>query len=185
MDWSQFEIDIECFPREILDDKEVAPEVADYLITSGLPSWCAPHLYFGSFEDRFLPLLSEWGWADDWEKGYKLAVLSNPNAYVIGSAQNHEPIVVLPREIAVYVFSETGNKLRLLNSSLGHLSRTIFAFTEMVEVAVANDTNALIENRVPYTLVDGFIRTFGDLEPGIFKANSVWQEWAREKCKNA
>lgn len=185
MDWSQFEIDIERFPREIFDYEKVAPEVAEYLTTSGLPSWCAPHLYFGSFDDRFLPLLSEWPWADDWEKGYKLAVASHPNVCVIGSAQNHEPIVVLPRETAVHVFSETGSKLRLLNSSVGNLSRTVFAFAEMVEVAVANDAKSVIESRVPHALVDGFIRTFGDLEPGISEANSVWQEWAHETCKNA
>lgn len=186
VDWRKLGIDVEIFPRNAIASKPIASSVMDYLVTSGLPSWCAPHLYFGPTAGVYLPPLAEWQWAVDWnESAYSVAVAKFPDSYVLGAAQDDEPIVLLPGDSAIYKLSDTGSSLEILNTSPEKLSRTVYAFAEVVEEAVSVNSAAFIESCVPHTLVEEFIAKFKRLEPSLWQQNSIWQEWASQTCDNA
>ncbi|MFZ6673085.1 SUKH-4 family immunity protein [Undibacterium sp. Xuan67W] len=185
MDWGKFEIEIERFPARSIEGKNIAAPAKDYLENVGLPSRCAPHLHFGSFSNVYLPLLSEWPWADDWRNSYQVAITICPNAYVVGSAQHDEPIVLLPDNTSVHIFTEAGEQLQRLNTSLENLASTVFAFAEMVECATIECSSSVSECRVPYSLAEIFINKFLALEPSLRESNSPWVLWTNERCKNA
>jgi hypothetical protein len=180
---NDFGLEIETFPLSAFENKNINIQVKSFLSSTGLPSWCAPHMMFGSFGDVYLPKLSEWSWSEDWEKPYERALVNYPESYVVGSAQDHQPIILLPNDPAIYIFSTCGNYRHTLNTSLDNLLQTILHYAEMVELAIVNDGSAFAESRMPTRLAKEFELTFCKREPTI--SDPIWVYWANERCINA
>lgn len=179
------ELILKKFPIGSFEQKNISSISQDFLITTGLPEWVAPHLYFGEFNDFYLPILSEWAWQEDWKESFQLAVEKNSDVYVIGCAQDSEPIVLKQNDPAVYIFSPCGTQLNLLNSSLKLLLETIYHYSEMVNNAISENENAFIKNAIPTALFKRFIETLNRIEPRLNASNSVWLLWASAKTENA
>ena len=177
---------LETFPAASVKEKNIDQSSQYFLTNIGLPGWCAPHLCFGPFEEIYLPLLVEWPWKEDWEKSHKIAIQSYSNVYVIGSAQENEPIVIKPSNPEVYIFSPCGTQLFLLNTNLNNkLLESINLYAKMVELAIKTNRNAFIDGEIPLILLNKFVKSFTGLEPDIKTQSSVWLNWAYAKCKNA
>ena len=180
---NDFGLEIEAFPLSAFENKNINNQVKSFLSSTGLPSWCAPHMMFGSFGDVYLPKLSEWSWSEDWEKPYECALANYSESYVVGSAQDHQPIILLPNDPAIYIFSTCGQCLHTLNTSLDNLLQTILYYAEMVELAIASDSSAFTESRMPTRLAKEFELKFCKRESTI--SDSAWVYWANERCTNA
>lgn len=97
-------------------------------------------------------------------------------------AQDHQPIILLPDDPAIYIFAPCGQYLHRLNTSLDNLFQTILYYAEMVELAVASDSSAFTESRMPTRLAKEFELKFCKREPTI--PDSIWVYWANERCTN-
>lgn len=174
-------MEVSRFSNSILKLQDVPTKTANYLVEVGMPTWCAPHLYFGDFEEEYLPQLKNWGWACDWPEGYDSAVSKYPNARVLGSAMGNAPIVVLPNNPKVFIFDDKGCEVFFLNSDVQSLSRVIEKFESIVETAVSEDQDALTNNTIPGTWINSFL----DQIRGIEQSSTVWSRWAKACGKNA
>ncbi|MDC5857458.1 SUKH-4 family immunity protein [Vibrio europaeus] len=174
-------MEVSRFLNSILKFQDVPIKTSKYLVEVGLPNWCAPHLYFGGFEEEYLPQLKGWCWACDWSEGYDSAVSRYPNARVLGSAMGNVPIILLPNNPKVFVFDNKGCELLFLNSDVQSLSRVIANFESIIESAVSEDQDAFINKTIPRALISCFI----DEIRGIEQSSTVWSSWAEACGKNA
>lgn len=175
------QMEVSRFSNSILKFQDVPAKTSKYLVEVGLPNWCAPHLYFGDFEEEYLPQLKSWCWACDWPEGYYSAVSKYPKARVLGSAMGNEPIIFLPNNPKVFIFDNKGGELLFLNSDVQSLSRVIMKFESIIETAVSEDQDAFINKTIPQTLINSFL----DQIRGIEQSRTVWSSWAEACGKNA
>ena len=164
------------FPKHILTMLSITSPNSEYLVEVGLPSWCAPHLYFGDFEGVYLPQLKAWEWRREWMESYDTAVTNYPLSLVLGTAEHDEPIVLLPNKPEVFVFDTAGEKLQFLNSSISSLGLVLSLFANLVELSVSKDQNSVVQKMVPKVLVNNFIDELHRIET----RNSLWVSWAEQ-----
>jgi hypothetical protein len=167
------------YPKHLLKGKSITDENADVICKTGLPGFVSPHLYFGDFEDeQFLPLLSNWSWASEWEGNIDVAMQQFPDCLVIGAGQESEPIIIKPNESRLYQVSTDGKSLIFLNESLAKLFLTLDAFLDMVDKAYSKDRNAFLEQRVNPLLVSLFKAQLKNIDPLALGNNSLWEQLA-------
>ena len=183
MNWRKFDIDITIYPSDCAMNERIHPSIITRICDQGLPSWCAPHLYFGDFDGRYLPVISEWSWAGDWGSAYYHASKIAPSCMVLGVAQEGNPIVILPNDPSIYLFSPDGMRIEKLNSSIDEMTAFLYAFTEMIEEAVMENENAFSENTIRTALIDSFIAKISAYASQ--KECNIWKTWAIQKGVNA
>jgi hypothetical protein len=173
------DFEFQIYPKHILKGKYITDDNADIICKTGLPGFVSPHLYFGEFEDeQFLPLLTNWSWASDWEGNIKLAIENFPDCTVIGSGQNSDPIVLKPNDSSIYQVSSDGAALIFINTNLAQLFLTLNAFLDMVDKAYSKDRNAFLEQRVNPLLVSLFKAQLKNIDPLALGNNSLWEQLA-------
>lgn len=80
------------FSKTIKGETFLSEKTCSALVEIGLPRWVAPHLYFGEFEQVFLPKLRDWPWLSDWEGSTREILDAYGDCRVIGSSDEHAPI---------------------------------------------------------------------------------------------
>lgn len=167
-------IEVFPFPQSIKLLPDIHKLTVNFLVESGLPCWCAPHLYFGDFDDVYLPRLKDWSWGKDWESSYSIAATNYPDALVLGSAQDGEAIVLLPNKQEVFVFNYSGTKLLKLNSTIEGLRQSITSFEKLVERTISLERDTLISTSVSSRYINEFHNELRNIEP----SETVWLLWA-------
>ncbi len=79
------------FPETIKDEASLSKKNSSTLLEIGLPQWVAPHLYFGDFNNIFLPKLKYWPWISDWKNCTEKLLDKYQDCRVIGSSDEHAP----------------------------------------------------------------------------------------------
>ena len=167
------------YPKHLLKGKSITDENADVITKIGLPGFVSPHLYFGDFEEeQFLPLLSNWSWASEWEGNINVAMQHFPDCLVIGAGQESEPIIIKPNDSSLYQVNMDGKSLKLINENLDKLFLTLDAFLDMVDKVHSNDSNAFLEQRVNPLLVSLFKTQLKNIDPLALGKNSFWEQLA-------
>jgi hypothetical protein len=107
----------------------------------GLPDWVAPHLYFGPFDEVYLPKINDWTWIDDWKNSNIISGTKHEVFHVIGSSQDHAPIFLKPNDSQIYTFEEDGINEIIINSSLTTLLFTLNEYALLIESAMETYTS--------------------------------------------
>ena len=50
------------FPKDKTSGMSLSNDTLVFLTQTGIPTYAAPHFYFGDFDGQFLPLLNDWTW---------------------------------------------------------------------------------------------------------------------------
>lgn len=109
------------FPSTIKDRVSLSKKNSRTLLEIGLPQWVAPHLYFGDFNNIFLPKLKDWPWISDWKEYDQELFDEYKDCRVIGSSDEGAPIFLKPDKDEIYTFVPKINKVVIVNTSIEKL----------------------------------------------------------------
>ena len=139
----------EPFPHESLDGVGLTNENIQCLRITGLPSFAAPHLYFGEFDGVYLPSIEEWTWLEDWGNADILRNNSTIGTYrVLGSSQDNAPIFLKPNDSRVYTFEEGRREEVVMSSCIKSLLDILNAYAVMIDKALEETTANVVESKV-------------------------------------
>ncbi len=162
-------------PTCVLENKELSEVTKNVLINVGLPGFVSPHMYFGGFEkQQILPSLSTWSWASEWEGNIQKAIEYYKDFYVVGCGQNSEPIVLKPSEDPIYQVQSNGEDLIFVNSDINKLYASLDIFLNMIDEAVLNDANVLLEQRLSEAHLSKFEKQLVQIDLPATDANALW-----------
>lgn len=169
------DFEFEKVPTCVLENKELSKVNKDVLINVGLPGFVSPHLYFGDFdEQQILPSLSTWSWASEWKGNIQKAIECYEDFYVIGCGQNSEPILLKASEDSIYQVQSNGEDLIFVNSNLNKLYASLDAFLNMIDEALLNDANALLEQRLSKAHLSKFEKQLAQIDLPATDDNALW-----------
>lgn len=156
------------FPEEKITGIMCSNATRTFLTRTGIPTYAAPHFYFGDFDGRFLPLLCDWPWR-------KQSYDKNLKAWVIGSAPDESPVCILENE-QLFIYKTSRSK-QLLNNSLPQAIGVFSAYADMIDKAIAEcGENVFADNRIPMNLIAEFEKNLFSIDPDITLKTSFWLE---------
>ena len=131
----QFQFKTEKFPKSIKGGDMLSENNYHVLVECGLPRWVAPHLYFGDFEDIFLPKLKDWSGLSDWDGSMRELFDEYQDCRVIGSSDEQAPIFLKPMEEGIYTFIPDIDEAVIVNTNIENLLQTLDEYAIMIEIA--------------------------------------------------
>lgn len=155
------------FPKDMTGDLKLSNDALVFLAQTGIPTYAAPHLYFGEFDDgQFLPLLKDWSWR-------KQAYENEPKAWVIGCAPDESPVCIMENgQIFIY---RTSRDRQLLNNSLPQLIGALVVYAIMVDKTVSErGDDAFMTNDIPEHLIDEFEKELLVVDGDCCMTSSFW-----------
>lgn len=156
------------FPKKEIKETMWSNDTIVFLTQVGIPTYAAPHFYFGDFDNQFLPLLSNWPWR---KQSYERTL----KAWVIGSAPDESPICILENE-QLYIYKTSQDK-QLLNNSLSQTIGVIVAYAVMVDKAISEcGENVFWENSIPEKLISEFEEKLLSIDEHCYCKSSFWTE---------
>jgi hypothetical protein len=162
-------------PCDLLEKKLVSESNRKALMEFGVPGFVAPHLFFGEFCDgEFLPSLSEWSWANDWEGNIDIARKKFDQFYVFGSGQNSEPIVVQHNKSPIYQIDVKGLHHTLLNSSIMQLYTCLDVIATIVDDVLLQEKDKAFEDVVTAEILKSIRYKIESIDSDAMQKNSVW-----------
>ena len=157
------------FPEEKLCGIMCSDDTLTFLTRTGIPTYAAPHFYFGDFDGQFLPFLCDWPWR-------KHSCERNLKARVIGSAPDESPVCIMENE-QLFIYKTSRNK-QLLNNSLPQAIGVFCAYAVMIDKAIAGCGDDVItaDKIIPKGLIAEFEGKLFSIDPNACRMASFWTE---------
>ena len=165
------------FPKEKLSGIKCSKDTLIFLTQTGIPTYAAPHFYFGDFEGRYLPALCDWPWR-------KRQYAKNLKAWVIGCDPDEFPVCIL--EYGQLFIFKTSQDRQLLNSSIPQAIEAFAAYAVMIDKAMAEcGEDACISNNIPEYLISEFEQRLFSIEKSCCFNSSFWRDELRRLKKES
>lgn len=172
------------FPSIIKDSASLSKKNCRTLLEIGLPQWVAPHLYFGDFNNIFLPKLKDWPWISDWKDFTEKLLDKYEDCRIIGSSDEHAPIFLKPNKNEIYTFIPKISEAVIVNTSIEKLLQALDEYAIMIEIAFfKNKKLNLGEDKVSKEMMERFLDNYKKIEAIPKNKLQFWHIIAEEYSK--
>ena len=154
------------YSEERLMALRVSGDTAAFLVTTGLPEWCAPNAHFGPIGEDSTELPSQ-----------QIGTMT----YVGLGEDRDDNLIALALEAGdIWALPASGIRVYIA-ANVRELSSSLHAWQACVNAAVAEDSQAFVESRVPLRFLESFVSWASALNPGLIGHGSFW---ARELLRH-
>lgn len=141
-------------------------DIAAFLATTGLPEWCAPNAHFGPVGDHWTGLTSR---------------QIGTRSYVGLGEDRDDNLIVLALEGGdVWTLPSSASRVYMA-ANVRELSASLHAFQTCVDAAVAEDSQAAVQARIPLRHLESFVSWARELNLDLVRHGSFW---AQELLRN-
>lgn len=147
------------YPKARLSEFSLPDSHQEFLVRTGLPTWCAPNIYFGERGDetQILPSL---------EKDGRCFL-------VLGEDRDENPIAIDLADYSVWDLPNCG-PFRYVASQVMSLSTALYQFQRCVNAAVEVDRRAFTRNRIPVSSLAPFLSWAASHDPKMLEPGAFW-----------
>lgn len=147
------------YPKARLSEFSLPDSYQEFLVRTGLPTWCAPNIYFGERGDerQILPSLEKDG-----------------RCFLgLGEDRDENPIAIDLADYSVWDLSSDG-PLRYVASEVISLSTALYQFQKCVNAAVEVDRRAFTRNRISAGSMAPFLSWAAIHDPKMLEPGAFW-----------
>ena len=154
------------YSEERLNALGTPRDVAAFLATTGLPTWCAPNAHFGPVGDQ---------WAE-----LPLRQVDTMSYVGLGEDRDDNLIALALEGGHIWALPASAPRIHVA-ANVQELSASLHAFQTCVNAAVAEDSDAFVQARIPLRHLESFVSWGRALNPDLVGCGSFW---AQELLRN-
>ncbi len=154
------------YSEERLNALGMPRDVAAFLASTGLPEWCAPNAHFGPVGDQ---------WAE-----LPLRQVDTMSYVGLGEDRDDNLIALALEDGHIWVLPASAPRIYIA-ANVHELSASLHAFQAFVNAAVADDSEAVVQTRIPHRHLESFVSWARALNPDLVGSGSFW---AQELLRN-